>query len=117
MAIHKGFNWGEDTYEIKKRENREVYDTIILDDSLDNLLGEQDKEITFTVRLLAPEDRRTKYCFRTVNARISRESEKYKDILFVRSQRGLLFPNSWSIEVMEMSQDLQRFAPGIGVLS
>ena len=63
LAIHKGFNWGEDTYEIKKRENREVYDTIILDDSLDNLLGEQDKEITFTVRLLAPEDRRTKYCF------------------------------------------------------
>ena len=117
LAVHKGFNWGEDAYEVKKREGREVYDTIILDDSVDKLLGEQDKETKFSVRLLAPEDRRTKYCFRMVKAKISQDPKKYKDILFVRSQRGLLFSGHWSVEILEMSKDLEWVAHTTGVLT
>ena len=117
LAVHKGFNWGEDAHEVKKREGREVYDTIILDDSLDKLLGEQDQETTFSVRLLAPEDRRMKYCFRMVKAKISKDPRKYQDILFVRSQRGLLFPGNWSIEILEMTKDLQWVAHTTGVLT
>lgn len=117
LAVHKGFSWGEDTYQVKQREGREVYDTIILDDSPDKLLQEQDKEVTFSIRLLAPENRRLKYCFRMVRARISKDPKKYKDILFVRSQRGLLFPGHWSIEILEMYQDLQWVAHTTGVLT
>lgn len=117
LAVHKGFSWGEDPHEVKKREGREVYDTIILDDSLDKLLAEQDKEVTFSIRLLAPENRRMKYCFRMVKANISKAPKKYKDILFVRSQRGLLFPGHWSIEILEMYKDLQWVAHTTGVLT
>lgn len=117
LAVHKGFNWGEDAYEVKKKEGREVYDTIILDDSVDKLLREQDQETTFSVRLLAPEDRRMKYCFRMVKAKISKDPRKYKDILFVRSQRGLLFPGNWSVEILEMTKDLQWVAHTTGVLT
>jgi hypothetical protein len=117
LAVHKGFNWGEDPYEVKKREKREVYDTIILDDSLEKLLHEQDREITFSIRLLAPENRRLKYCFRMVKARISKDPKKYKDILSVRSQRGLLFPGNWSIEILEMTKELQWVAHTSGVLT
>ncbi|MBI1987303.1 MAG: phenylphosphate carboxylase subunit gamma [Nitrospinae bacterium] len=117
LAVHKGFGWGEDAYEIKQREGREVYDTIILDDSLDKLLQEQEKEVTFSIRLLAPENRRMKYCFRMVKARISKDAKRYPDILLIRSQRGLLFPGNWSIEVLEMYKDLQWVAHTTGVLT
>lgn len=117
LAVHKGFSWGEDAYEIKQREGREVYDTIILDDSLDKLSQEQDKEVTFSIRLLAPENRRMKYCFRMVRARISKDPKRYPDILLIRSQRGLLFPGNWSIEILEMYKDLQWVAHTTGVLT
>lgn len=117
LPVHKPFTWGEDAYEIKKRENRGVYDTIILDDSLDKILGQQDKELALSVRLLSPENRRLKYCYRLVRARISKDPKKYQDILLIRSQRGLLFPGNWSIEIIEMTKELQMVTPDGGMLT
>jgi len=107
LPVHKAFTWGEDAYQIKQREGREVYDTIILADSLDELIPQQDKEIMLSIRLLTPENRRMKYCTRLVKAKISRDPKKYRDILLVRSQRGLLFRGYWSIEVLEVQKGLQ----------
>lgn len=117
LPVHKPFTWGEDAYEIKRKEKREVYDTIILDDSLDKMLGQQDREVGLSIRLLSPENRRLKYCCRLVKAKISKNLKKYRDILLIRSQRGLLFPENWSIEIIEMTKDLQMVTPEGGMLT
>ena len=87
MPCFKKLTWGDDTYAIKAREGKDVYDTIVLSDGLSELLSEQDREIDLSVRLLSPENRRLKYCTRLVKAKISSDAKKYGAVLQVRFQR------------------------------
>ena len=100
LEAHKKYTFGPDTYELKKQEGRDVYDVIILSDSIDELVGQQDQEITLAVRLLTPENRKLKYCTRVVSARISNDPTRYSDRLHVLFQRGLLHPKPWSIDII-----------------
>lgn len=106
LEVHKKFTFGPDTYELKELEGRDVYDTIILADDISPLLPQQDQEITLAVRLLTPENRRMKYCTRVVRCRISSDPTKYSARLHVRYQRGLLHPEPWSIEILEVLPEL-----------
>lgn len=112
LPVFRKLTWGDDAYEIKSREHRDVFDTIVLTDGLGELLGSQDREIELPVRLLSPENRRLKYCTRLVKARISADPAKYKGILQVRFQRGLLHPAHWSIEVISEEEGLLQVSSG-----
>lgn len=101
LEAHKKFTFGPDTYELKKQEGRDVYDVIILSDTIDELVVKQEQEITLAVRLLTPENRRLKYCTRVVRARISSDPVKYSNRLHVLFQRGLLHPKPWSIDIIK----------------
>lgn len=100
LAVHKAYTLGPDVEELKEAEGRNVYDTIILADSIDPLRELEDQEITLAIRLLTPEDRRMKYCTRVMQCRVSSDPAKYSGRLHILYQRGLWHPKSWSIEVI-----------------
>lgn len=101
LEVHKAFTFGPEPYELKQRDDREVYDTIILSDKISEIEGQQDREMLVAIRLLTPENRRVKYCTRVVRALVSSDPTKYRDRLHIRYQRGLLHPKPWSIEIAE----------------
>ncbi len=100
LEVHKAYTLGPDVEELKKAEGRNVYDTIILADSIDFLRELEDQETTLAIRLLTPEDRRMKYCTRVVQCRVSGDPAKYSGRLHILFQRGLWHPKCWSIEVI-----------------
>lgn len=106
LDVHKKFTFGPDPSELKKQEGREVYDVIILSDSIDELTTKQNQETTLAIRLLTPKDRKMRYCTRVVSAMISSDPTKYRDRLHVRYQRGLLHPKPWSIEIVKELEGL-----------
>lgn len=106
LDVHKNFTFGPDPNELKKQEGREVYDVIILSDSIDELTSKQNQEVTLAIRLLTPKDRKMRYCTRVVSAMISSDPTKYRDRLHVRFQRGLLHPKPWSIEIVKELEGL-----------
>lgn len=112
LDVHLPFTFGDDTYAIKEKEGRDVYDTIILSDTIDNLLTLQDKETILAVRVLTPENRRYKYCTRVVLTKISQDPTKYNDRLHVLYQRGLLHPKPWSIEIIREERGMLVVPPG-----
>jgi hypothetical protein len=101
LDVHKNYTFGPDTYELKQQEGREVYDVIILSDAIDEVITQQDQEISLAIRLLTPTDRKLKYCTRVVQCLISSDPTKYRDRLHVRYQRGLLHPKPWSIDIIK----------------
>lgn len=102
LAVHKDLAFAEvEAYDLKAKEKRDVYDTFILDDNLGPLQAVEDQVTTLAVRELTPSDRRKKYRTVVVECKVSSDPKKYKDILQVRFQRGLLHPEPWSIEIIK----------------
>lgn len=100
LAVHRDLAFAEiESYDLKAKEKRDVYDTFVLEDSLAPLQAVEDKVTTLAIRELTPADRRKKYKTTVVECLVSSDPKKYKDILQVRFQRGLLHPEPWSIEV------------------
>lgn len=72
------------------------YDTFVLTDLSE--LSEV-KEIEIPVRLLTPGPR--KYTGKYVRALVSSSPDAYPDRLWIRSQKGFLYPQPWSIKIVE----------------
>lgn len=100
LEVHKEYSLGVDAEKVKKTEGVNVYDTIILSDTLAPLIAQEDKEFTLAIHLLTPEDRRLKYCTRLVRAKVSSNPAKYKERLYILYQRGLMHPKPWSIDII-----------------
>lgn len=75
---------------------RKKYDTFLLTEPSEIA---EDTEMEMIVRDLSPEDRRYKYEGTYVNAKISKDPDKYPDELEIRLGRGQLFEETWSIEI------------------
>ena len=78
--------------------SRQTYDTFVLSDLNDVV---EDEVTQVVIRDLTPADRRYKYRSFYVNAKISKNAERYPDALQVRLGRGQLTDETWSIEVSE----------------
>lgn len=83
---------------------KQVYDTFVLTD-LDKVV--EDTVIEMVVRDMTPADRRYKYKGFYVNAKISKNPEKYPDQLQVRLGRGQLIDETWSIEISEFKNKFE----------
>ncbi|TDA65511.1 MAG: hypothetical protein D9V47_13355 [Clostridia bacterium] len=81
------------------------YDTFV-----DNPDGFEAGEIDVAVRELTPDDRRKKYLTRYVRAKVAPSEEELpgSDILWLRWQRGRVFPRPWRIQVI---RELGEFMP------
>lgn len=74
----------------------------------DNPEGLTESEVAIAIRELTPDDRRKKYLTRYVKAVISPDSSKLQDTLYLRWQRGRLYPKPWGIRIIE---ELGEFLP------
>lgn len=76
-------------------KDHKEYDTYILTE-LSEVIEDEERE--FTVRDLAPGTH--KYKQMVVRAVISKDGDKYPDLLWVRLGMGQLLPNPWSIKTI-----------------
>lgn len=83
---------------------KQIYDTYVLT-GLDEVI--EDTVTEMVVRDMTPADRRYKYKGLYVNAKISKNPEKYSDQLLVRLGRGQLTDETWSIEISDV---IDKFA-------
>lgn len=58
-------------------------------------------EMTLILRELTPDNRREKYGSRRVKAIILPQPQKGSDILYLRYQRGSLYPEKFGIKILE----------------
>ncbi len=75
---------------------RQEYDTYILNELSDVI---QDREAQFTLRDLTPGI--YKYKEILVKAMVSKDPDKYADLLWMRLGKGQLQPEPWSINISE----------------
>ncbi len=64
-------------------------------------LKKEKKEMVILVRELTPENRKEKYCSKKVRAEIHPKPEEGDDILYLRYQRGYLYPEKFGIKILE----------------
>ena len=72
------------------------YDTFVLTDLSELAEG---KELEIPVRLLTPGPQ--KYTGKYVKALVSSSPNAYPNRLWIRSQRGFLYPQPWSIKIVK----------------
>ncbi len=79
------------------------YDAFVEDPEKLPKIGEKELEADLTLRELTPQDRKEKYTSRFVRAFISRERERFPEagVLWVRYERGALYPEPWYIKIVE----------------
>ena len=79
---------------------KKEYDQFILFEDVGEM---PEGEVNITVRELTPDDHRKKYLARYVKAKVSSDPDKMPegDVLWLRWQRGRLYPKPWAIKIME----------------
>lgn len=75
---------------------RQEYDTYILNELSDVI---EDRDAEFTLRDLTSGIYKYKEIF--VNAMVSKDPDKYPDLLWIRLGKGQLQPGPWSINIRE----------------
>ena len=81
---------------------RKEYDTFVLKELSDVL---EDEETELTLRDLSPGIYKYKQIF--VRAVVSKDPNKYPDILWVRLGKGQLLPDPWSVKIIERVSMIQ----------
>ncbi len=79
------------------------YDAFVEDPEKLPKVGEKELEMALTLRELTPRDPKQKYNSRFVHALISKDRDRFPEanVLWVRYERGELYPEHWYIKIVE----------------